>query len=74
MVVVHAGVVPEADGVATLFHGHVVVGVDGSPAAREALGFGFAYAAEHRRPLVAVTVIRHLDNDVWFDDTLLKPT
>jgi nucleotide-binding universal stress UspA family protein len=68
VVVVH----PSTDPGRALFGDHVVVGVDGSPAARAALGFAFGYAAEHRRPLVAVTVSRHTDQDVWFDDTLLE--
>jgi nucleotide-binding universal stress UspA family protein len=55
-----------------LFAGHVVVGIDGSPPARAALGFAFAYAAEHHRPLAAVTVTRHTGTEVWFDDTMLE--
>lgn len=68
----HNPVRPEVGGIGTFFHGHVVVGVDGSPAARGALAFGFAFAAEHRRPLVAVRVGAQLHNDVWFDDTTLE--
>jgi nucleotide-binding universal stress UspA family protein len=45
------------------FAGHVVVGVDDSPAARAALEFGFAYADSHRRPLAAV----HVATDGWQD-------
>jgi nucleotide-binding universal stress UspA family protein len=67
VVVVHA---PPAAGRGHLFSGHVVVGVDGSPAARAALGFGFAYADEHGLPLVAVTAGRQAENEVWFDDQL----
>jgi nucleotide-binding universal stress UspA family protein len=37
----------------------VVVGVDGSPAARSALAFGFSYAASHDLPLVAAFVTAH---------------
>jgi nucleotide-binding universal stress UspA family protein len=62
----------DADGIGTFFHDHVVAGVDGSPAARDALGFAFAFAAEHGQPLVAVAAGRHIDNDVWFDDTVLE--
>jgi len=45
------------------FAGHVVVGVDGSPAARGALEYAFAYADEHRLPLVAAYVAEHTDTD-----------
>jgi nucleotide-binding universal stress UspA family protein len=72
VVVVHESTEPAGDGVSPHFRDHVVVGVDGSPAAREALGFAFAFAAEHDRPLAAVYVLRHLENDVWFDDTMLE--
>jgi nucleotide-binding universal stress UspA family protein len=72
VVVVHEPAVPNQHGIRQLFADHVVVGVDGSPAARAALGFAFGYAAEHHRPLVAVAVSRHADNEVWFDDTLLE--
>jgi nucleotide-binding universal stress UspA family protein len=48
--------------------GHVVVGVDGSSAARAALEFGFRYASAHRRPLAAVAVTAHADGDMWYDD------
>jgi nucleotide-binding universal stress UspA family protein len=54
------------------FSGHIVVGVDGSVPARGALGFGFTYAAEHRRPLVAVNVTPHGEHDLWVDDVLLE--
>lgn len=54
------------------FAGHVVVGVDGSAQARAALDFGFAWAAEHRRPLVAVHVTDRQEQDVWFDESMLE--
>jgi nucleotide-binding universal stress UspA family protein len=54
------------------FAGHVVVGVDGSPAARAALELGFEEAALHRRPLAAVHVTTTLHDDFWFDDTMLS--
>lgn len=54
------------------FAGHVVVGVDGSPAARAALAFGFAFAAAHRRPLAAVHVAQHAAEDFWVDDQMLE--
>jgi nucleotide-binding universal stress UspA family protein len=54
------------------FAGHVVVGIDGSPPSRNALEFGFAYAATHRRPLVAVHVTPHCGNDFWVDDQMLE--
>jgi nucleotide-binding universal stress UspA family protein len=38
------------------FAGHVVVGVDGSPAGRAALELAFAYADNHRLPIAAVHV------------------
>lgn len=59
-------------GIGSFFHNHVVVGVDGSPAARSALEYGFHYAVDHGLPLVAVTAIRRADTDVWFDDTMLE--
>ena len=54
------------------FHGHVVAGVDGSPAGRDALEFAFSYAGRHGIPLVAVVATRHPVNDVWFDDQMLE--
>ena len=54
------------------FRGQVVVGVDGSPAAHAALEFAFAYADQHRIPVVAATATRHPVEDVWFDDKLLE--
>ena len=71
-VVIHEPAAPDGRGVGHPFQDHLVVGVDGSPAAQAALGFAFGYAAEHHYPLVAVTVTRHTDNDIWFDDTLLE--
>ncbi|SHN47543.1 Nucleotide-binding universal stress protein, UspA family [Cryptosporangium aurantiacum] len=53
------------------FPGHVVVGVDGSPASRAALEYAFAHAAGHRRPLVAVYVTTGSAADYWHDDSLL---
>lgn len=55
------------------FTGHIVVGVDGSASARAALEFGFAFAAEHRRPLAAVHAAPDLDFDVWFADREGRP-
>jgi nucleotide-binding universal stress UspA family protein len=54
------------------FGGHVVAGVDGSPAGRAALEFAFVYAGRHGIPLVAVVATRRPDHDVWFDDQLLE--
>ena len=50
------------------FRGHVAVGVDGSSHARAALEFAFAYAAEHNRPLVAITVISGTVIESWYPD------
>jgi nucleotide-binding universal stress UspA family protein len=72
VVVVHEAGPTDVHGIGAFFRDHVIVGVDGSPAARDALGFAFAFAADHRRPVVAVTVGHHLDSDVWFDDTTLE--
>lgn len=52
--------------------GHVVVGVDDSAAGRAALDFGFGYAERHRRPLAAVRVTEHTDDDLWFDERTLS--
>jgi nucleotide-binding universal stress UspA family protein len=54
------------------FAGHVVVGVDGSPQARAALAFGFGWAAEHRRPMVAVHVTDRQQQDAWLDESRLE--
>jgi nucleotide-binding universal stress UspA family protein len=51
------------------FAGHVVVGVDGSASSRAALGFAYAHAATHHRPLVAIHVCP--DDDAWATSTLL---
>jgi nucleotide-binding universal stress UspA family protein len=59
-------------GIGSFFGSHVVVGIDGSSASRAGLEFGFSYAVQHGRPLVAVTVVRRVDDDVWFDDTLFE--
>jgi nucleotide-binding universal stress UspA family protein len=73
VVVVHAPATSVSeDGVGRFLRSHVVVGVDGSPPANHALGFGFAFAAEHRQPLAAVAVTPHTDTDVWFDDRTLE--
>ncbi len=73
VVVVHAPATSVAeDGVGRFLRSHVVVGVDGSPPANPALGFGFSFAAEHRQPLAAVAVTPHTDTDVWFDDQTLE--
>ncbi|WP_158647228.1 universal stress protein [Actinoplanes sp. ATCC 53533] len=52
--------------------GHVVVGVDGSPAARGAVEFAFAYAAEHHFPLAAVHVSAESRDDYFYDETTLS--
>jgi len=54
------------------FRGHVVVGVDGSASARAALEFGFAHAAGHRLPLVAVHATPRGDGELWFDEKFLE--
>jgi nucleotide-binding universal stress UspA family protein len=72
VVVVHEATPSDVTGLGSIFRDHVVVGVDGSPAAREALEFAFAFAADHRRPLVAAMVGAHHENDVWFDDTMME--
>lgn len=53
------------------FPGHVVVGVDGSPASKAALAYAFAHATGHRRPLIAVHVTTGSAADYWLDDSLL---
>jgi nucleotide-binding universal stress UspA family protein len=52
--------------------GHVVVGVDGSTAARAAMEFAFAYAAQHHLPLAAVHVSAENRDDYFCDDTTLS--
>jgi nucleotide-binding universal stress UspA family protein len=54
------------------FAGHVVVGVDGTPASRAALGFAFDEASLHRRPLAAVHVTEERRDDFWYDETMLS--
>jgi nucleotide-binding universal stress UspA family protein len=54
------------------FAGHVVVGVDGSPASRAALAFAFGIADRHEAPLAAVHVSAWGAGDVWYDDQLLE--
>jgi nucleotide-binding universal stress UspA family protein len=53
------------------FADHVVVGVDGSPASRAALGFAYSHAATHDRPLAAVHIAA--EDDVWTANPLLEP-
>jgi nucleotide-binding universal stress UspA family protein len=67
-VVVHS----QLAGVRGPFAGHVVVGVDGSAAARTALEFGFAHAAARGVPVAAVTVSDAPISDFWTDDALLE--
>jgi nucleotide-binding universal stress UspA family protein len=52
------------------FAGHVVVGVDGSPASQAALAFAFGVADRHQLPLAAVYVTGWSAGDVWYDDQL----
>jgi nucleotide-binding universal stress UspA family protein len=54
------------------FAGHVVVGVDGSPASRAALRFGFEHALRQRLPLAAIHVTNAEAGDFWFDDMMLE--
>lgn len=54
------------------FAGHVVIGVDGSPAGRDAVEFGFQYAAAHRLPVAAAYVSGRAVNDYFYDDTTLS--
>jgi nucleotide-binding universal stress UspA family protein len=73
VVIVHASAAQVAvDGIGRFLRSHVVVGVDGSPAANQALAFGFSYASDHQQPLAAVAVTHHTDSDVWFDDRMLE--
>lgn len=52
--------------------GHVVIGVDDSDAGRAALEFGFAHADLRRRPVAAVRVAAHADQDYWYDEATLS--
>jgi nucleotide-binding universal stress UspA family protein len=74
VVAVHDPVMGTSDyGSGPSLSGHVVVGVDGSPAAANAgLAFGFTYANQHRMPVVAATATRHSVEDAWFDDQFLE--
>jgi len=54
------------------FSGHVIVAVDGSAPAREALDFGFTYAARHGLPVAAVHVTEEPAGDYWTDDDFLE--
>jgi nucleotide-binding universal stress UspA family protein len=66
-------VVPQIAGSAMgAFRNHVVVAVDGSPPARAALEFGFAYADRHAVPLAAVHVTDESSGDYWTDDDFLE--
>lgn len=60
-------VVRDGDEVATPAHGHVVVGVDGSPGSAAALRFGFNAAARQGRVLVAVHAWSDLPLDALGD-------
>jgi nucleotide-binding universal stress UspA family protein len=54
------------------FAGHVVIGVADTDAGRAALEFGFGHADVHRRPVAAVRVAAHVDQDYWYDETTLS--
>jgi nucleotide-binding universal stress UspA family protein len=54
------------------FAGHVVAGVDGSPAGRRAMEFAFTYAAKHGLPLAAVHVSERSRDDYFYDDVTLS--
>ncbi len=56
------------------FVGHVVIGVDGSPAAEAALEFGFGYAASHELPVAAVHVSQDWPGDFWYHDKDTRTT
>lgn len=62
--------VPEHHGAP--FAGHVVVGVDGTPAAQAALRFGLAHAHRHHLPLAAIAVDTHTVGDYWYDESMLE--
>lgn len=53
------------------FAGHVVVGVDGSDPAHEALAYAFGYADRHGLPLAAVHVRPDSAADSYFDQQFL---
>jgi len=55
-----------------LFGGHVVIGVDGSPASRTAMEFAVTYADGHRLPLAAVHVSAVSTDDYFYDDVTLS--
>jgi len=63
---------PSRPGPGAPLAGHVVVGVDGSPAARGAMEFAFAYASEHHFPLAAVHVSAENRDDYFYDETTLS--
>jgi nucleotide-binding universal stress UspA family protein len=63
---------PGQPGIGRVLRSHVVVGVDGSPAAHAALGFGFEQAQLQGLPVAAVTIAPHAGGDVWFDDQMLQ--
>ncbi|WP_432971375.1 universal stress protein [Dactylosporangium sp. CA-233914] len=62
--------VPDHDGAP--FAGHVVVGVDGSPASAAAIEFGFRHARRRHLPVAAVHVDDRWPGDFWFDDRYLE--
>lgn len=67
--IVHQG----ATGIATgPFAGHVVVGVDGSPASRAALEFAAGEAVRHRTGLAVVHVSDETAADSYVDERLLE--